>query len=293
MSKNNNQSLHLVTFIIIILGIITSAVGLLYTTGGEPFDFVNQYGDTVKIYGDGLYAADSYFRAPIFRGTDFTILCIAIPILIIALFLDVKKKTLKSRLLLMSVIALFTYYSASIAFGVSYNVLHLVYIALFSASLFGLIMAMGSIDTNKIAASMGDAIPYRGIYIFLALTGVALIVAWLPDIVNSLVAKRPLELIEVYTTEITYVVDMGVIAPAALICLFQLKKRRAMGYMLLGILLTVCSIIGIMLPIQTLFQISAGIELPLPVVVTKVASFVVLAFFALYFNIKFFKNINN
>lgn len=39
---------------------------------------------------------------------------------------------------------------------------------------------------------MGDALPYKGVSIFLALTGVALIVAWLPDIINSLVSGRPL-----------------------------------------------------------------------------------------------------
>lgn len=290
MSKNNDKSLYIVTFLIIVLGILTSAIGLLYRTGGKTFDFVNQYGDTVKMYGDGLYARDSYFMAPIFRGTDFTILCFAIPVLIVAFMLDVKEKKLKNRLFLMSVISLFTYYSASIAFGVTYNMLHLAYIALFSASLFGLIIAIASIDKKQVVENMGDALPYKGIYIFLALTGIALIVAWLPDIINSLVIGHSLELIEVYTTQITYVLDMGVIAPTALICLFQLKKRSGMGYILLELLLTVCSIIGIMLPIQTAFQIIAGISLPIAAIVTKVAIFVVLALFALYFNIKFFKN---
>lgn len=290
MIKNNDKSLHIVSFIIIVLGILTSAIGLLYTTGGKTFDFINQYGDIVKIYGDGLYAHDSYFKAPISRGADFTILCFAIPILIIALVLDVRKKALKNRLFLMSIISVFTYYSASLAFGVTYNILHLIYVALFSASLFGIILAMGSLDKQNVADSMGDSLPYKGIYIFLALTGFFLIVAWLPDIINSLVSNGSLALIEVYTTEITYVLDMGVIGPIALICLFQLKRRSGMGYILLAMLLTICIIMGIMLPIQTVFQISAGIELPVAALITKMGTFVILAFFALYFNIKFFKN---
>lgn len=290
MNKNNDKSLHIITFLIIVLSIVTSVTGLLYTTGGKIFNFVNQYGDTVKIYGDGLYAHDSHFMAPIFRGTDFTILFIGIPILIVALVLDVKKKKLKNRLFLMSVISLFTYYSASIAFGVTYNLLHLVYIALFSSSFFGLIIAITSIDKQQVAESMVISSPSKGIYIFLVLTGIALIVAWLPDIINSFVLGRSLENIEVYTTEITYVLDMGVISPVAFICLFQLKKRSGLGYILLELLLTVCSIIGIMLPIQTLFQVTAGVSLPISAIVTKVAIFIFLAFFALYFNIRFFKN---
>jgi len=206
------------------------------------------------------------------------------------LILDVKKKKLKNRLFLMSVISLFTYYSTSIAFGVTYNILFLVYVALFSASLFGLIIAIKSIDTKLVAESMGDTLPFKGIYIFLTLIGIALIIAWLPDIINSLVIGRSLEKIEVYTTEITYVLDMGVIVPIAFICLVELKKRSGIGYVLLELLLTVCSLIGITLPIQTIFQVTAGISIPIVAILTKVASFIILAFFALYFNIKFFNN---
>jgi len=191
----------------------------------------------------------------------------------------------------MSVIALFTYYSASISFGVTYNVLHLVYIALFSASLLGLIIAITSIDKKQVVENMGDALQFKGIYIFLGLVEIALIVAWLPDIINSLILGRSLELIEIYTTQITYVIDMGVIAPTAWICLFQLKKRSAKGYILLELLLTVCSIIGIMVPIQSVFQAKAGISLPIVTVVTKEVLFSVLALLALYFNIRFFKSI--
>ncbi|MDF2674169.1 MAG: hypothetical protein K0R09_2437 [Clostridiales bacterium] len=290
MGTNKDKSLHLVTLLIIVLSIITSAIGVFYKTGGQEYNFVNQYGDKVKIYGDGLYAHDSHFAAPIFRGTDFTILFIAVPILIIALILDMKRRALKNRIFLMSVISLFTYYSVSIAFGITYNILHLIYIALFSSTIFGLIIAISSIDQEQVENSMGNKLPFKGINVFLILTGFCLIAAWLPDIITSLVTGRPLELLEIYTTQITYVLDMGIIGPTALICLFQLKKRSGLGYLLLALLLTVCTIVGIMLPIQTVFQVNAGISLPIEAAITKIATFIVLAFFALYFNMKFYRN---
>ncbi|GAA0742666.1 hypothetical protein [Clostridium oceanicum] len=291
MRRNRDNGLHIVTLLIIILSAITSLVGLLYTTEGNVFNFVNQYGDMVKIYGDGLYAHDSYFMAPIFRGTDFTIIFVAIPILIISLILDIRRKGLKNRILLTSVISVFTYYSASIAFGVTYNILHLVYIALFSSSFFGLIIAINSIDKCELKKNIGDKLPLKGIYVFLTITGISLIVAWLPDIIKSLVLDRSLELIEIYTTQITYVLDMGIIAPTALICLFQLKKQKGIGYVLLPLLLTLCSVIGVMLPIQTVFQIKAGISLPIGAIITKSVTFIILALFAVYLNVKFFRNI--
>ncbi|MBK1813141.1 hypothetical protein JHL18_21195 [Clostridium sp. YIM B02505] len=84
---------------------------------------------------------------------------------------------------------------------------------------------------------------------------------------------------------------MEIIAPTALICLSELKKRSSVGYILLPLLLTVCTIVGIMLPIQTIFQIKVGISLPIGAIVTKIGTFIVLALFALYFNLKFYKNI--
>lgn len=291
MESCRNKALYVLSFTIAVLSIAVAALGVFHTTGGEPFEVENQYGDTVKMYGDGIYARDSYFRAPIFRGSDFTILFAAVPLLMIATIMDMKKNTLKQRLLLTSAISVFAYYSASLAFGAAYNALHLLYTALFSASFFGLVVALAGLDYKKVEKSVAPSLPYKGIYVFLALTGAALFAAWLPDIISALLAGRSLAMIEVYTTEITYVLDMGIVGPAAIICLCLLKKRNGTGYVLLSMLLTVCLVIGVMLPVQSLFQLSAGIDLPLPVLITKAGSFVALALVALYFDIRFMKSV--
>jgi hypothetical protein len=289
--KSNNKILYTLAFVILILSSIITALGVFYSNGGKSFEVMNQYGDVVKMYGDGIYAHDSYFRAPIFRGTDFSILILAIPLLIITTLMNMKKNTLKRRLVLTSVIFIFTYYSVSIVFGVNYNSLHLLYTALFSASFFALIIAMTGLNYKEVEKSITKKLPYKGIYIFLALIGVALFAAWLPDIISAMIANSSLALIEVYTTEITYVLDMGIISPMALICLYLVTKRNGMGFVLLHMLLSICMIIGVMLPIQTIFQVTAGIVIPLPVLITKVGSFVVLAIFAVYFNFRMIRSI--
>jgi len=291
MDTHDNQSIYLLVTIIILFGAICAAVGVFYTRPGEPYNVVNSYGDSVKIYGQGLYAHDSFFKAPIFRGTDFTILFLAVPLLLIALVLDMTKKTLKWRMFLLSVVAVFLYYSASIAFGVVYNFLHLLYIALFSACFFGFILIAKSIAVDEVAKSVHQMLPYKGIYVFLILVGISLIVAWLPDILGALFANKSLPLLHVYTTEITYILDMGIIAPSAWICFFLLKKRDGVGYILITILLTLCAVIGVMLPIQTYFQYSAGITLTPAEMITKNVTFCLLAVFAIYFEIRLIKAI--
>jgi len=270
---------------------ITSGLGLFYKTSGQPFDFLNQYGDTVKIYGNGIYKNDSYFMAPIFRGTDFTILFLAVPLTIIALILDIKNNTPKTKLFLTALVALFVYYSISISFGIIYNVLHLVYVALLGCSFYTLII--GFILLKNYSINNSVKILTNGLKIFLVSYGLSLFVAWLPDIIISIISKKSLGLIEIYTTQITYVLDMGIISPLIIICLYNLWKNNNVGYILLGVNLTILLLIGIMRPIQSVFQIRAGINLHLEAIITKIGIFVILALIALYYEIKLFKGIKS
>ncbi|NCA99585.1 MAG: hypothetical protein EOM08_03890 [Clostridia bacterium] len=272
-----------------------SAIGLFDSSQGSSITYRNPYGDSVVLAGTGLYAWDSAFKAPIFRGTDLVVLFIVCPLLALALGLAARRLTMRRHLLLDAILAVTLYYSASLAFGVTFNRLHLAYIALFSTSLFAFISLTWQLASRPLVVAMMQGahsrLPYRGFYGFLVLSGLALIGAWLPDILAAHAAGRPLSLIENYTTEITYVLDMGIIGPAALLSAYLIKQRSSIGFMILGQLLMLCTIIGIMLPVQSLFQAQAGIVLPLPVLVTKVATFVILAIFSTYFLIRLLRAI--
>jgi len=269
---------------------VSSGLGLFFTTGGKSTEFINQYGDNVILHRDGIYKNDSLFMASIFRGTDFAVLFIIVPIAILILILDIKKNTIKTKLLLISIVAFFLYFSASLAFGVKYNILHLVYMAFFGSSFYTLILGFNLLKNYSINKSKN--ILTVGLKIFLTLIGLSLFIAWLPDIITSLTNGKSLELIHVYTTIITYVLDMAIISPLVFICMYNLSKKNDIGYILLVLNLTLLIIIGIILPFQTLFQVNAGIELPLEAIITKVGIFVVLAVFAVFYNIKLFKSLN-
>jgi len=64
------------------------------------------------------------------------------------------------------------YYAASLCFGVTYNRYHLLYIALLACTLFGLFSAVRKIEIGKL-----DYGPGKGVRVFLALAGAALVVA--------------------------------------------------------------------------------------------------------------------
>jgi hypothetical protein len=203
--------------------------------------------------------------------------------------MDIKNNSIKTRLFLTAIISIFAYYSTSISIGIVYNVLHLFYIALFSCSIYALIIGFMLLNNHTIKIS--GKIYTNGLKIFLIFCGLSLFIAWLPDIISSLVKNKSLDLIEVYTTQITYVLDMAIISPLMFICLYNLRKDNNMGYVLLGIILNMLILVGIMVIIQSVFQQMAGIDVLIEALITKVGIFVVLAIVAIYYDIKLFKKI--
>jgi len=285
------KGIDIIIIFIILLLIVTTIFGLSSFKTDKSYEITNQYGDVVEIFGSGIYAHDSNFKASGSIGTDFTILFLVVPMMIAALIIEIKNRKIKSKLFLTSVTATVLYYATSVAFGVTYNSLHLVYIGLFSSSLFALIILIKSIKTVELREIQKLVLPSKGLSIYLVLSGFSLFVAWLPDIITSLINGRTLMLIEIYTTEITYVLDMGIVSPLMFICLYLLKKKDGLGDIVLAIILKACIIIGIMLIVQTIFQNLAGVFIAVPVLITKVGIFVALALFAAYFDIKLYKNI--
>jgi len=289
--KKQLTKFEILIIVIILLLIIIATVGFISFHTDSSYFVKNQYGDDVRIFGAGIYSHDSYFRAPIFIGSDATMLFLTVPLLVFALVVEIKNRTEKAKLFLNALLGMVLYYSASIAFGVTYNSLLLAYIALFATSLFALIISMKQIDIDALRRLHGKPLPMKGISVFLVVTGLALFLAWMPDIIASLISSEPLALIEVYTTEVTYILDMGIISPLMFICLYLLKKEDEFGRILLSMLLMICLIMGVMLPVQTVYQMLAGIELPIQAIVSKVGIFVLLAAFAAYFNIRLYKSI--
>lgn len=274
------------SILIVCLLCITSICGILSLNFNHGYDVINQYGDTVKIYGSGIYASDSYFKAPISIGTDICILFVLVPLLIISIIKRIKNDSNINRLKLLTVYSVVLYYATSISFGVKYNRLHLVYILLFACSLFGMFSLLRKIDISSLKCYVS-----KGSKIFLVLSGFALIVAWMPDIIPTIISGNSLPLIEVYTTEITYILDLGIIAPLCFICLILFGKKDPIGILILASILELCIIVGIMMISQTVCQILSGIGLPLPVIITKSASFVILGGFAYYFQRKLYNGL--
>lgn len=290
MKFNKIKLMDILTVGIIVSLLIITITGILSYSTNNTYTIVNQYGDKVEIFGNGIYKHDSAFKAPIFIGTDFSMLIFTM-ILIFSYILNKKHNSLKTNLFLTSIIGVILYYATSITFGVTYNFLYLIYVFLFSSSFFALSINIKNLSNKNFSKSLFNNLKSTKLTIFLALYAFSPFVAWLPDIFISLVSGNSLELIGVYTTEITYALDMGIISPLIISNIYLLKKEDSLGVILMSILLTFCIAIGIIVFVQTIFQISMGIFLPLGVLITKVGIFTILSTIALYYLIKLYRKL--
>lgn len=277
--------------IILGIGIIVTVVGVFYENGGLPYEVVNIWGDKVKMYGNGLYAHDTYFKAPIQRGSDGVNLFIGMTLFAVVIWLN-QKKSIKYKVMRVSMVAYILYLAISLAFGVAYNSLFPLYLMYFSISLYTFILCMVTLDADEVGKKIKQGIPHRGIGIFLIFAGLSVFV-WLIDIIGAVKTGRPPEIIGTYTTEITFLLDLGVIAPAAFIASYLILHKKNLGYLLSSILLIANAMIGLVVIGQSLMQMLAGIQLTAGVTIIYVVIFVVMSTFAIYYTYELLKRIGH
>lgn len=281
-----NKKLDVLSIITIFLLCVTTIVGILSLNFQHSYYILNQYIEPNQMYGYGIYSHDTFFKATISIGTDFCMLFVLVPMFVKSYIQHRKDASSVSRLRLISVYAVALYYATSMSFGVTYNKLHLIYILLFSCSLFGMFYHIRNIDLHNIHFKLT-----KGMKLFLLLSGIALIIAWMPDIIPTLFTGDTLSLIGVYTTEITYVLDIGIIGPLCILSIYLSAKGDSLSALLCAVLFKLCLVVGVMVIPQTLCQIAGSIEMTLPVLITKIGSFVALGIFAFYFNAKLYKQL--
>lgn len=285
------RTLRNLSFVIILLAIIASSAGLFWEDGGTAFYMESIHGESVKMFGNGLYAHETFFKAPILKGTDAVTLFLVVPAFYITVVLN-RRTSLKFRILHLSILSYLLYYSASLAFGASYNKLMLVYILLFSSCLFAFVLGIAGIDGQRVLDKVLFRFPHRAVSIFMVLAGLSVFV-WLIEIVGTITSGTLPATLGIYTTEPTFVLDLGVIAPTAFASAYLVIERRPLGYILAPVLLTLNALIGITVVSQTLFQQHYGVVISVGQFVAFVGVFVAMSLVAIILDLLALNNVGH
>lgn len=182
-------------------------------------------GETITIYGKGIYQHMSAEVAPQGIAQDVVTTIFGIPLLLIALYLS-RKGSLRGRILLTGVLGYFLVtYLFYLVMGM-YNQYFLVYTALFSASFFAFSLNILGLNSENLGSCFNKKTPVRFVGGFLVFNAISIALLWLGIVVPPLLKGTiPLE-VEHYTTLTVQGLDLSILLPLAFLTGVLLIKRK-------------------------------------------------------------------
>jgi len=223
--------LTLLVLMIIPLAILTTAAGIWSDEGTGSYMYESIRGETVEIYGKGIYRHMSADVAIQGIAQDYVTLFMGIPLLLIGLA-GYRRNRLRYHMLLTGTLGYFfvtyLFYTAM----AMYNVLFLAYVALLALSFFGLLTALRGVDPSVLAGQVRAKAPLRFTGGFLMFNSLAIALLWLsvvvPPLLNGSIYPAGLQH---YTTLIVQGLDLGLMLPLGFVSGLLLYKKQALGYL--------------------------------------------------------------
>jgi hypothetical protein len=261
----NQKSISLLVLIISILSMVATSYAIFSNQGPGQYGYESLFGETVSIYGKGLYAHDSVAMASQAIAQDYVTLFLGTPLLLVSLYLT-RKGLLKGKLLLTGTLGYFLYTYASYSFLSMYNSMFLAYVLLMSASFFAFTLAMMSFDIPKLPQHFNEKLPVKFIGGFFLLISFVFAMMWLGKIVPSFINHTAPAGLEQYTTLVIQALDLGFVIPVSILAGILLIKRIPFGFLLAAVItlkdVTLLTAISAML----FLQMRAGVEISMAVV---------------------------
>ena len=218
--------------LIFILTLIATLSGL-WPADGTSYALTNFRGEQVTINARGLYFWDTLSSAAQTQANDLVALVLGLPLLGVSFWLTLRG-SLRGRLLLSGTLGFILYTYITMCFGAAYNRLFLVYVALFSLSLYAFILSMMSFDLKTLPAQFSEKLPRGWIAGLLFFAAVFLSFAWLGRIAATF-APGSVPALENTTSMFIQAMDLGLIVPLCVLAGILLLRRSPWGYLLASV----------------------------------------------------------
>lgn len=285
--KPNSIVLRLAS-LILPLALFAAGMGVFWQGTGEPYPFDTLRGETVMIRGHGLYRFDTVNSSSQEVAQDVVTLILGIPLLYTGILLA-RKGIVRGQLLLTGALGYFLYTYGAMCFLTAFNPLFLVYVALFSMSLFGFILSVMSLDVNEVTRHIAGGFPRRGIAVYFIIVASFLTLAWLGLTAVPSLTWTPPNGLESAITMVIQALDLGVIVPTSLITATLLLKNQPWGYALSSVMLIKILTMGTALIAMIVGQILADV----PVDPVTSIIFVLISISGIVFGVITLRNIQD
>lgn len=221
--------------LIFILTLVAVLSGLWPATG-KSYPLTTFRGEEVVINARGLYYWDTVSSAAQMQANDLVTLFLGLPLLAFSFWLTLRG-SLRGRLLLAGTLSFILYTYITMMVGAHYNPLFLVYVALFSLSLFAFVLVMMSFDLDQLPEYFSDTLPRGWIAGVLFFAAALLLLAWLGRVAATFTTGA-VPALENTTSMFIQAMDLGLIVPVCALAGILLLRRHAWGYLLASIGLT-------------------------------------------------------
>lgn len=213
------------SWIIVVLAIIASGGCLL---------FPNIYQET-----------DAFFRTA-WYGNDWVTLVAVVPMLVLALWWS-RRGSQRAQLIWLGGLWYMLYNYAFYLFGAVFNAFFLLYVALFTLSLYALFLGLYHLDLESIRENFRDRTPVRWISGFLIFITLPLLIVEGGQCVNFILTGAVPEV-----PSLIFALDLSFVIPASILGGILLWQRRAWGYVLAALMLVKGATYGLVLTTNTL-----------------------------------------
>lgn len=210
---------------------------------------------------EGLYEDEPPLVA-VFRAYDLVSLVVVAPVLLLTLA-GGRRRAPRMELLRLGALAYTTYTYALYVFGSTFNDIFLLHVALFSLSVFALVLAGADLDTENVAARFSHRTPALAVAVVLGFLAVGLAGVWIFNSLRfALTGERPEESLlvsSVASIHLAYALDLALLVPSYALGAVLLWRRRPWGYVLSTVMLASGFVSQLSYMAALVFQSRAGI----------------------------------
>lgn len=242
--------------LVFVLTLCATVAGLL-PGKGTPYHLVTFRGENVTINASGLYYWDTVSSTAQMQANDLITLVLGLPLLLISFILTLRG-SLRGRILLSGTLAFILYTYITMAFGAQFNAFFLVYVALFSLSLFSFVLVLMSFDIPDLPSRFTEKLPRRRIAGLLFFAAAFLSLAW-GSRVAATFTPGAVPALENTTSMFIQVMDLGIIVPVCILSGILLLRRRPWGYLLASVGLIKFSTLGTAVSLMAFNMVRLGV----------------------------------
>lgn len=227
----NIKAISILVICIVLFSMAATLAGIFSNQGPGPYEYETIRGQTIMIYGKGIYQHMSQEMAPQGIAQDVVTLCIGVPLLILSLLLT-RKGMLRGKILLGGTLGyFFVTYLLYMLMGM-YNNFFLIYVALTSFSFFALALTLFSFDFSTLCSHFNKSRAMKVVGAFLIFTSVMMGLLWLGVVVPPLLEGMFPPQVEHYTTLVVQGLDLALLLPLGFISGVLLLKEKPLGFLL-------------------------------------------------------------